>query len=48
MLKHPVADGDEQFFKTINRAYQILKNDAARESNIFVLDELEKVMNNEN
>ena len=41
--------GDKKFVKTINRAYQILTNDAAREAyNIFGLDEAEKVMNNEN
>ena len=44
MLTHPDAGGDEKFFKTINRAYQILTNDAAREAyNIFGLDEAEKL-----
>ena len=43
------AGGDEEFFKTFNRANQILTNDAAREAyNIFGLDEAEKVMNKEN
>ena len=31
LLTHPDACGDEGFFKTIDRAYQILTNDAARE-----------------
>ena len=45
-MTHPDAGGDEGFFKTINRAYQILMNDGAREAyNIFGLDEAEKVMN---
>ena len=36
LLTHPDAGGDEQFFKTINREYQILTNDAEREAyNIF-------------
>ena len=49
LLTHPYADGDEEFFKTINRAYQILTNDAARNAyNIFELDEAEKVMSNQN
>ena len=49
LLTHPDAGGDEEFFKTINRAYQILINDGAREAyNNFGLDEAEKVMNDEN
>ena len=49
LLTHHDAGGDEEFFKTINRAYQILMNDGAREAyNIFGLDEAEKVMNDEN
>ena len=49
LLTHPDAGGDEEFFKTINRAYQILMNDGAREAyNNFGLDEAEKVMNDEN
>ena len=32
LLTHPDAGGDEEFFKTINRAYQILMNDGAREA----------------
>ena len=30
LLMHSDVGGDKEFFKTINRAYQILKNDAAR------------------
>ena len=49
LLTHPDAGGDEEFFKTINRAYQILMNDGAREAyNNLGLDEAEKVMNDEN
>ena len=49
LLTHPDAGGDEEFFKTINRAYQILMNDGAPEAyNNFGLDEAEKVMNDEN
>ena len=49
LLTHPDAGGDDEFFKTINRAYQILMNDGAREGyNNFGLDEAEKVMNDEN
>ena len=49
LLTHPGAGGDKELFKTINRAYQILTNDAAREAyNIFGFDEAEKVMNNQN
>ena len=49
LLTHPDAGGDKEFFKTINRAYQILTNDVAREAyNIFGLDETEKVKNNQN
>ena len=45
MLTHPDAGGDEEFFMTINRLYQILTNDAEPEAyNIFRLDEAEKVM----
>ena len=49
LLTHPDAGGDEEFFKTVNRAYQILMNDGAREAyNNFGLDETEKFMNDEN
>ena len=49
LFTHPDANGDKDFFKTINRGYQILTNDAAREAyNIFHLDEAEKIMNNKN
>ena len=49
LLTHPDTGGYEEFFKTINRAYQILMNDGAREAyNNFGLDEAEKAMNNEN
>ena len=49
LLTRPVAGGDEEFFKTINRAYQILMNDEAQEvHNNLGLDEAEKVMNDEN
>ena len=49
LLTHPDAGGDKDFFKTINRAYQILMNDGAREAyNNFGPDEVEKVMNDEN
>ena len=48
-LTHHDAGGDDEFFKTINQAYQILLNDGAREaSNNFGLDEAEKVMNDKN
>ena len=48
LLTHPDAGGDEEFFKTINRAYQIPMNDGAREAyNNFGLDEAEKLMNDE-
>ena len=40
---------DKEFFKTINRAYQILTNVAARKAyNIFGLDKAETVVNNQN
>ena len=49
LLTHPDAGGDEKFFETINRAYQILMNDGAQEAyNNFGLDEAEKVMIDEN
>ena len=49
LLTHTDAGGDEEFFRTINRANQILMNDGAREAfNNFGLDEAEKVMNDEN
>ena len=49
LFTHPDAGGDEEIFKNINRVYQILTNDAAREAyNIFGLDEAEKVMNSQN
>ena len=49
LLTHPDAGGDEEFFKAINRAYQILMNDGAREMyNNFGRVEAEKVMNDEN
>ena len=45
LLTHPDAGGDEKLFKTINRAYLFLTNDAAREANnIFGLDQAEKVI----
>ena len=48
-MTHPDAGGDEEFFKNINRAYQILMNDGEREAyNNFGLEEAEKVMNDEN
>ena len=48
LLTHPDAGGDEEVFKTINPAYQILMNDGAREAyNNFGLDEAKKVMNDE-
>ena len=49
LLTHPDACGDEKFFKTIIRAYQILMIDGAREAyNNFGLDEAEKVLIDEN
>ena len=49
LLMHPDTGGDEEFFRTINRAYQILMNGVAREAyNNFGLDEAEKVMNDKN
>ena len=49
LLTHPDAGGDEEFFKTHNRAYQILMHDGAREAySNFGQDEAEKVMNDEN
>ena len=49
LLTHHDAGGDKEFFKTINRAYQIPTNDAAREAyNIFGLDEAEKTMKHQN
>ena len=49
LLTHPDAGGDEEFFKTINRSYQILMNDGAREAyNNFGLDDAEKVKYDEN
>ena len=49
LLTQPDAGGDEEYFKLINRAYQIITRDAAREAyNIIGLDEAEKVMNNKN
>ena len=49
LLTHLDAGGDKKFFKIINRVYQILTNDAAREAcDIFGLDEAEIVMNNQN
>ena len=49
LLTHPDAGGDKEFFKTINRAYQIPMNNGAREAyNNFGLDEAEKVLNDEN
>ena len=47
LLMHPEAGGDEKSFKNINWAYQILTNDAAREThNTIGLDDAEKVMSN--
>ena len=49
LLTHPDAGGDDKFLKTINRAYQIPTNDAARQAyNIFEHDEAEKTMKNQN
>ena len=49
LFTHPDAGGDKEIFKNINRVYQILTNDAAREAyNILGLDEGEKVMNSQN
>ena len=49
LLTHPNAGSDEESFKTINGAYRILTNNAAREAyDIYGLDEAEKVMNNQN
>ena len=49
LLTHSDAGGYEEFFKIINRAYQLLMHDGAREAyNNFGLDEAEKVMNDEN
>ena len=43
------AVGDQELFKKINRACQILTNDAAHEAyKILGIDDAEKVMNNEN
>ena len=48
LIRTLISGGDEEIFKTINRAYQILINDAAREAyNIFGLDEAGKIMNNQ-
>ena len=48
LLTHTDAGGGKEFFKTINREYQNLTNDAAWEAyNIFRLDEAKKVMNDE-
>ena len=49
LLTHPDAGGDEEFFKTLNRAYRKQMNDGAREAyNNFELDKAEKIMNDEN
>ena len=49
LLTYPDAGGGEEFFTTINQAYQILMNNWAREAyNNFALDEAEKVKNDEN
>ena len=49
LLTYPDAVANKEFFKTINWAYQIGTNDAAREvHSIFGLDEAEKVTNSEN
>ena len=48
-LTHPDAGGDDELCKTINRAYQILTNDSAREAYYkFGFDEAEKIKNNQN
>ena len=48
LLTHPEAGGDKKFFKTVNRAYQVLINDALQEAySIFALDEAGKFMNTE-
>ena len=49
LLTHPDAGEAEELFKTISQAYQILKNDGAREEyNNFGLDVAENIMNDEN
>ena len=49
LLTYHDAVANKELFKTINWAYQIGTNDAAREvHNIFGLDETEKVTNNKN
>ena len=49
LLTHPDAGGEEEFFKTINRAYQFLTNDAVQEAyNINGLDKEEKIMGDKN
>ena len=49
LLTNPDAGGDKEFCKAINRAHQILTNDAPRKAyNKFGLDEAEKVMKNKN
>ena len=46
LLTHTDNSGDKEFFNTINRAYQFLTNDTAREAYIFGLEEAEKIMKN--
>ena len=49
LLTHPDASGDDVFFNTINRANQILTNDAAQEAyKLFSFGEAKKVMTTEN
>ena len=49
LLTYTDAGGNEELFKTINRAYLNLTKDAAREAHeTFGLDEAEKTMNDEN
>ena len=48
LLTDPAASGDKEFFKAINRAYQILSNDAMRQAYIiFGLEEAENILNDE-
>ena len=48
LLTRPDADRDEEFFKTLNRAYQIFNNEAERAAyNNFGL-EAEKFITTEN
>ena len=49
LLTHADAVGDKELFMTINRAFQILAIDDARdEYNLFGLDAAGKIINDEN